>query len=210
MQISYAITVCNEAQELDRLLSFLIKHKRDEDEILVQCDKDNTTKEVLDVLADKYIDELKDDIKLIHFPLNKNFAAFKNNLKNNCTGDYIFQIDADEYPDPDLVATLPWILEKNPDNEVYWVPRINIVNGIRAEHLERWHWHMDDNNRINFPDYQCRILKNIDRIKWKNKVHEVIVGHRSEAKLPTNDMYCLHHPKTIDRQEEQNAFYNTL
>jgi glycosyltransferase involved in cell wall biosynthesis len=205
MQISYAITVCNEAQELDRLVSFLIKHKRDEDEIVVQSDEGNTTPEVHLVLNNH-----DDVIKVIEFPLNKDFASFKNNLKDNCTGDYIFQIDADEYPDPDLVATLPWILKENPDTEVYWVPRINIVNGIRAEHLQQWGWRMDADNRINFPDYQCRIVKNVDRIKWINKVHEIIIGQTSEAKLPTNDMYCLQHPKSIDRQEEQNNFYNTL
>jgi glycosyltransferase involved in cell wall biosynthesis len=205
MQISYAITVCNEAQELDRLLSFLIKHKRDEDEIVVQNDEGNTTIDVYDVIR-KY----GDDIVHTEYPLLNHFADYKNKLKEACSGDYIFQIDADEYPDPDLVATLPWLLKENPDTEVYWVPRINIVNGIRAEHLQRWHWQMDDNNRINFPDYQCRIIKNVDRIKWMNKVHEIIIGQRSEAKLPTNDMYCLQHPKTIDRQEQQNDFYNKL
>ena len=205
MQISYAITVCDEHQELDRLISFLIKHKRDEDEIVVQSDEGNTTPEVHLVL-----NNYDDVIKVIEYPLNKDFAAFKNNLKDNCTGDYIFQIDADEYPDPDLVATLPWILQENPDTEVYWVPRINIVNGIRAEHLQQWGWRMDSDNRINFPDYQCRIIKNVDRIKWINEVHEIIIGQTSEAKLPTNDMYCLRHPKNIDRQERQNTFYNTL
>ena len=93
---------------------------------------------------------------------------------------------------------------------MYWLPRINTVNGITNQHLQRWNWQMDSNERINFPDYQCRILKNIDRIKWENKVHEVIVGHTTEAKLPVNDMYCLRHPKTIERQERQNNFYNTL
>jgi hypothetical protein len=138
------------------------------------------------------------------------FAEYKNKLKAACSGDYIFQIDADEYPDADLVATLPWILQENPDTEVYWVPRINIVNGIRAEHLQQWGWRMDSDNRINFPDYQCRIIKNVDRIKWMNKVHEIIIGQTSEAKLPTNDMYCLRHPKNIDRQQQQNLFYETL
>jgi len=205
MQISYAITVCNEAQELDRLITFLIKYKREEDEIVIQNDKGNTTSEVYDVLH-----KHEDYIVHTEYPLLNHFADFKNKLKEACTGDYVFQIDADEYPDPDLVTTLPWILQENPDTEVYWVPRINIVNGIRAEHLHQWGWSMDTDNRINFPDYQCRILKNIDSIKWKNKVHEIIIGHTSETKLPTNDTYCLRHPKTIDRQENQNNFYNKL
>lgn len=205
MLISYAITVCDEAQELDRLISFLLKHKRNEDEIVVQCDKGNTTDDVYDI-----INKHKEQIIFNEHPLNNHFADYKNKLKASCSGDYIFQIDADEYPDHDLVLTLPWILNENPDTEVYWLPRINTVNGITNQHLQRWNWQMDSNERINFPDYQCRILKNLDCIKWENKVHEVIVGHTTEAKLPVNDMYCLRHPKTIERQERQNNFYNTL
>ena len=58
MTISYAITVCDEHEELDRLLSFLIENIREEDEILVQCDENNTTSEVLKVL-NKCADRVK-------------------------------------------------------------------------------------------------------------------------------------------------------
>ena len=50
--------------------------------------------------------EYKDKIQVIEFPLNKDFASFKNNLKDHCSGDYIFQIDADEYPDEYLMDTI--------------------------------------------------------------------------------------------------------
>ena len=87
MKISYAIPVCNEHVELERLLSFLISHIDEGDEIVVQCDEGNTTLEVLRVL-NKYADR----IKIIDFPLNGHFSNFKNNLKDNCTGDWIFSI----------------------------------------------------------------------------------------------------------------------
>ena len=90
MKISYAITVCNEHDELDRLLLVLTNIIRKEDEIVVQCDKDNTTPEVHLVL-----NNYDDIVQVIEFPLNKDFASFKNNLKDNCRGDYIFQIYAD-------------------------------------------------------------------------------------------------------------------
>ena len=205
MKISYGITVHNEADELNKLLEILV-HKTDkEDEIVVCVDGDD---EKVEAVLGEFLSEHKAIV--YKRKLEKDFSAQKNSVIEKSGGDYIFHIDADEYPDPDLVATLPWILQENPDTEVYWVPRINIVNGIRAEHLQQWGWRMDADNRINFPDYQCRILKNVDRIKWMNKVHEIIIGQTTEAKLPTNDMYCLQHPKTIDRQEEQNSFYNTL
>tara|TARA_R100001510_G_C7652640_1_gene210538 strand:+ start:2124 stop:2741 length:618 start_codon:yes stop_codon:yes gene_type:complete len=205
MKISYAITVCNEHNELNRLLSLLINAIRKEDEIIVQCDKDNTTSEVHIVLSN-----YDDIIKVIEFPLNKDFATFKNNLKDNCTGDYIFQIDADEYLHPIFIEHLPDILESNSEVDLYWVPRINTVEGLTQDHIKKWGWRVDNEKRVNFPDYQSRILKNISYIKWENKVHEVVKGYKIETLLPTDNMFCLLHPKTISKQERQNEFYNKL
>ena len=205
MKISYAITACNEHDELDRLLLVLTNIIRKEDQIVVQCDKDNTTPEVHLVLSN-----YDDIIKVIQFPLNKDFATFKNNLKDNCNGDYIFQIDADEYLHPIFIEHLPDILESNPEVELFWVPRINTVEGITPEHIQKWGWRVDENKRINFPDYQCRILKNNSYIKWENKVHEVVKGYKVESRLPTDNIFCLVHPKTIVKQEKQNNFYSNL
>ena len=204
MKISYAIPVCNEYKEIEYLLEYLTKHKREQDEIIVQCDQGNTTSEVYDVLK-QY-----SDIKVIEFALNKDFAAFKNNLKDNCSGDYIFQIDADEYPEEYLMDTIEWLIKNNPGTDVFWVPRINLVKGLTQEHIDKWRWNVDPKGRVNFPDYQCRILKNIKRIKWKNKVHEVLTGHQTESHLPANDEFCIHHLKDIKRQEKQNELYSTL
>jgi glycosyltransferase involved in cell wall biosynthesis len=208
MIISYAIPVCNEWKEIKYLMDYLFKHKREQDEIVVQCDKGNTTQEVYNVL--KEYSEFNMPYKLIEFPLNGDFASFKNNLKDNCSGDYIFQIDADEYPEEYLMSTIEWLIKNNPGTDVFWVPRINTVKGLTQEHIDKWGWRIDPNGRVNFPDYQCRILKNVKRIKWKNKVHEVLTGHKTEAQLPANDEFCIHHPKTIERQEKQNALYETL
>ena len=69
---------------------------------------------------------------------------------------------------------------------------------------------MSDKGWINYPDYQTRILQNLPEIKWHNKVHEVIKGHKKFTTLPTNEEYSLWHPKNITRQEIQNKFYNTI
>ena len=211
MKISYAIPVCNEYKEKEYLLNYLVKHIRTEDEIVIQCDQGNTTPEVYEVLNKfkapvGYIDPLK----VIEFPLNNNFADFKNNLKDNCSGDYIFQIDADEYPEEYLMGTIGWFIENNPDTDIFWVPRINKVNGLTQAHIDKWKWNVDPKGRINFPDYQCRILRNIPDIKWKNKVHEVLTGHKTESHIPANEEFCIHHIKDIERQEAQNNFYSTL
>ena len=205
MKISYAIPVHNEHEELDRLLGHLLKYKKDVDEIIIQCDEGNTTGNVYKVL-DKY----KEKIQVIEFPLNRDFASFKNNLKNHCTGEWIFQVDADVIPEEYLMSVLPTILKNNPNTEVFWVPRINTVDGLRKEHIQQWGWNVDPNGRVNFPDYQCRIFQNTPTIQWVSKVHEVLHGHNSQTQLPANDEFCLIHPKTIDRQEHQNKFYNTI
>ena len=205
MKISYAIPVCNEWMQLEYLLSYLFKHKREQDEIVVQCDKGNTTPSVYQVLK-----EYKDKIQIIEFPLNGDFASVKNNLKNNCSGDYVFQIDADEYPEEYLMSTIEWLIKNNPGTDVFWVPRINTVEGLTQEHIDKWGWRVDNKGRVNFPDYQCRILKNVKRIKWKNKVHETLTGHKTESQLPANKEFCIYHPKDIKRQEKQNEFYSTI
>ena len=208
MTISYAIPVCNEWKEIKYLMDYLFKHKREQDEIVVQCDKGNTTPEVYGVL--KHYSEFNMPYKLIEFPLNGDFASFKNNLKDNCSGDYIFQIDADEYPDDYLMDMIESVITMNDKVDVFWVPRINKVNGLTQEHVTKWGWNVDEDGRVNFPDYQCRIFKNVKRIKWKNRVHEILVGHKTESQLPANDEFCLIHIKDIKRQEEQNKFYSTL
>ena len=200
--ISYAITACNEHVELERLLDQLSSSIRDEDEIVVQMDF-TATDEVKDVV-NKY--------KLMSYfhPLNGDFATFKNNLSSLCTKDYIFQIDADEYPHPELIPLLPSILEANDDTDVFLVPRINTVEGLTEQHIKQWGWNVDHHNRVNFPDYQWRVWRNVSTIKWINKVHERLDGFGMYTNFPPLEEMCLYHPKDIKRQEKQNQFYNTL
>ena len=203
--ISYAIPVCNEYRELDKLLSLLLEYKRQQDEIVVQCDLGNTTKEVYEV-----VEKYKPNIKVIEFPLKGNFAAFKNNLKANCVGAWIFQIDADELLHEEFLKQLPQILRDNPTVELFCLPRINTVEGLTQEHIIKWGWNVNDKGWINFPDVQTRIIQNSPKIQWIGKVHEVIYGHRSHAVLPIQEEYCILHHKHIKRQEIQNTLYSMI
>lgn len=201
--ISIAITVCNEHQELETLLDYLQERALSPRyEIVVQIDQDNHTEEVIGIILDR-------GIKHWFYPLNKDFASYKNELSKHCSGEYIFQVDADEIPTVELLDMLPSILESNPEVDVYLVPRINTVSGITEEHILKWGWRYE-NERVNFPDYQWRIYRNSKSIKWKNKVHERLDGYKMFATLPPKDEYCLLHPKTIEKQEIQNQFYNTI
>ena len=207
MKISYAITVCNELEEITNLLNFLQLNIRPDDEILIQYDELSVTDEVKDYIT--LMDSMHKNHKVIGFPLNKDFATFKNNLKSNCSGDYIFQIDADEIPNAALIEHLPTLIEQNPV-DVIFVPRVNIVQDITQEHIDKWRWNVNYKGLVNWPDYQLRIYKKTDDIEWGNKVHETLTGYDTFSNFPAEEVWSLYHYKQIDKQEKQNEFYETI
>ena len=206
MKISYAITVCNELEEVSRLLNFLHQYKRSEDEICVLLDKPKASQELLYHL---YTWSSQDYITLKESTFQGHFADWKNELNRMCSGDYIFQIDADELPNEELLNALPSILS-NSGSDVVLTPRINIVEGITPQHIQMWGWKQNDKGWVQWPDYQWRIFKNTPDIKWKNKLHEVLDGYKTYAYLPEFEEYSLYHYKHISRQESQNNFYSKL
>ena len=134
MKISYAITVCNELLEIQKLILFLLDHKRVQDEIVILYDQKNGDEEVAELLTSYN--------KLPNFQFyrgffDNHFADWKNKLTEYCSGDYIFQIDADEVPNRLLIKNLPKIVESNPNNEVYLVPRVNTVTNL-TENMPLW------------------------------------------------------------------------
>ena len=206
MKISYAITVCNEFVEIQKLIPFLLEHKRHEDEIVVLYDSKNGDNRVEEFLRAKSINA---EFQWFKDEFDGHFADWKNKLNSFCGGDYIFQIDADEIPNEVLIENLPEILKGN-DVDVILVPRVNTVEGLTDEHIQKWGWNVDEKGWVNWPDFQYRIYKNSDDINWKNKVHEVLEGFKSISHLPMEEDLALYHPKEIKRQEKQNEYYDTL
>ena len=209
MKISYAVTICNEHKEIEKLLAFLFENKRTQDQVVVQMDYDNSTSEVVKA-CERWESKQSVEYKLIQCSLNKNFAEYKNNLNKNCDGNWIFQIDADEIPNEYLIEALPFILEANEDTEAFWVPRVNTVAGITDVHVAKWGWKLNEDGWVNFPDWQMRIYKNDENIFWIKPVHEQLKGYTKFANLPAEEKFALYHPKNIGRQEKQNAFYDTI
>lgn len=205
MKISYAITVCDELEEISRLINFLHQTKRPEDEICVLLDKPKASQQLIDELY-KY--SSANWILLKESAFQGHFADWKNQLMDICSGDYIFQIDADEIPNTTLIENLPAILENNVD--VILVPRVNTVQGITPQHIQMWGWKQNDKGWIQWPDHQWRIYKNDPEIKWINKLHEILDGYKTYSSLPEMEEYALYHPKTIEKQEKQNNFYSRL
>jgi|TARA_R110001592_G_scaffold49414_1_gene154060 hypothetical protein len=208
MKISYAVTVCNEFLEIQKLVPFLLKNKRPQDEIVILFDQKNGDTELLSYLLK--FNKLPNVQTWRGLDFKGHFANWKNKLTEYCEGDYIFQIDADELPNESLIQNLPVILESNPDNEVYLVPRVNTVEGLTSEYISKWRWNVNDKGWVNWPDYQWRIWKNKPEIHWKNKVHEVLGGHKSYALLPAQEEFSLYHPKDIKKQIKQNEYYEKL
>jgi hypothetical protein len=207
MKITYAITVCNEFVEIQRLVTHLLKHKRTQDSITVLYDEINGDPEIESFLRSHSINS---EFAWHKGKFEGHFADWKNKLTKLCSGDYIFQIDADEIPHKKLLELLPEILEENIECDVIMVPRVNTVEGLTQEHIQRWGWGVDEKGWVNWPDAQWRIYKNNSEIKWVNKVHERLDGYKVWAHLPTVEEFALYHPKTIERQEKQNNYYDTL
>lgn len=248
--ISYAITACTEIAEITRLVSLLQLHKDYNDEIVIVIDKDNYDPAILDFCNGYKGDNFKVEL----YSLNNDFAAYKNYLNSLCTKEYIFQLDADEYPSEFLLRYVNQLINDplNSEIDLYYLPRINFVDGLTEAHVKKWNWNIsllhgretakalhpnDDEYKflksvgaivteidiedhkklvkyclplVNFPDLQGRLFKNNKQIKWEGAVHERLVGFKNQGTFPFEESYSLYHIKSIDRQEKQNAYYETI
>tara|TARA_Y100000004_G_scaffold99583_1_gene111575 strand:- start:12 stop:653 length:642 start_codon:yes stop_codon:yes gene_type:complete len=202
LKISYGITVHDEAEELQRLLEVLNKNIDEEDEIVVCVDGGD---EKVEAVLGEFLSE--HDAIVYKRKLEKDFSAQKNSVIEKSSGDYIFHIDADEYPNEILIQQLKEILTIN-DVDLIWIPRVNTVDGYTQEDVQKWGWRVTENNWINYPDYQARVFRNDKNIRWTRPLHEYITGCKTYSHLPPQEELSLYHPKTKEKQEQQNKFYN--
>jgi len=216
IKISFAILVKDEIAEIKKLISLLVQYKQKNSEIIVVQDISETTentKLVKDFLINEALTSNIDGF--FHYEFKNNFADIKNFLNSKCSGNYIFNIDADEIVAPHFLMNIYDIIAFNLDVDLFWVPRVNIVNGLTDVHILKWGWVMTkldqfERHAVNWPDYQGRLFKNKEEIKWTRPVHEVINGHNSHVFLPQNPEYALVHVKDIERQEKQNEHYSEI
>ena len=196
MKLTYTVQVCNESRELYSLLNFLSKTVDDGDEVNVVVDSNNVTDKV-----ERVLEHFKQRITVFKRPfdsfyLNSQFHA------DQASGDYVFLIDADEMPQELLIKKLKDII-KNAGAEIIAVPRINIHPGATQEFIEKSKFTVNDAGFINWPDYQTRVFKNCEHIRWTDEVHtkltgtDKIVGIRAEPKM------ALWHIKSIEKQESR-------
>ncbi len=207
MIISFAITTHNEGHYVKQLLDQLVPYCEETGDEIVVVDDFSTDEYTKNVLLGY---EAAGGIKLFQHSLNNNFAEHKNFLNSKCSGEYIFQIDADETLNTNLLKYLHDIVENNVTVDLFTVPRINIVHGLTEEDITRWGWSVNSLGWVMFPDYQTRIYRNVEDIKWTGAVHERIEGFKTIAPLPPEEEWSLYHIKEIERQRLQNEYYNTI
>ena len=206
MKISYSILTHNETVSLMKLIDFLLKHKDEEDEIVILDDYSDNEKTLAYLDAACSIHEIKFEQRHLY----KDYAGQKNHLTRMCKGEYIINIDADELPNKWLIKNIKEILETNPTIDLYWVPRVNTVEGLTQEHIQKWGWQVNEQGWVNWPDYQGRIWRNRQNIRWEKSVHEQLVGYKEHTFLPQEEEFCFYHHKEIERQEKQNKFYEGI
>jgi glycosyltransferase involved in cell wall biosynthesis len=207
MKISFAITTKNEGQYIQDVLTQLIPHCEETGDEIVVLDDFSTDDFTLSILHGY---EEAGSIRLYQRELGRDFAAHKNHLAELCAGDFIFQVDADETLHPNLLKYLHDIVDNNPEIDLYHIPRVNVVNGLTQNDINKWGWSVNEMGWVMFPDYQDRLFRNHVDIKWVGKVHEKITGHKTHAPLPAEEEWALYHIKDIDRQRRQNDFYSTI
>jgi len=201
LKISYGITVHDEVKELERLLDILLVSIDEQDEVVICVDGDDES-------IKNTIKLYSIDSRVIHYnrKLDGNFADHKNSVIEKSSGDYVFHIDADEYPNEILLQQLKQILEIN-DVDLVWIPRVNTVDGFTEQDVQKWGWRVTDNGWVNYPDYQSRVFRRDSEIRWERPLHELIRGAKTYAHLPPQEELSLYHPKTKEKQEQQNKFY---
>ena len=151
MKISYAVTTHNEHKEISKLIPFILENKDPEDELVIVDDhSDYKTWYIFD----EYIHEPKHNIKFVEHALYSDFSVHKNFMNSQCSGDWIVNIDADEIPNQFLMKNIKALIETNPGVELYWVPRVNTVEGLTEQHIKMWGWRVEENGWVNWPDPQ--------------------------------------------------------
>lgn len=223
MKISYLLTCSNETDTLRKLLELLgtaVKNS-EADECVVLIDTDTTGNELTKgILAEFSIPMAREIVetkqcKIFEHSLNKNYGAHKNFGIEQCTGDYILQLDGDELPSDYLIGdNLRAIIKANPTIEAFAVPRINDFRGVTPLHATQWGWRLSESPRykrpvVNWPDYQFRIFKrDYPRISFLRRLHEKIEGYANYVTLPADEEFALYHDKTIEAQLNTNMRYN--
>jgi hypothetical protein len=196
MKLTYTIQVCNESRELFSLLGFLSRVVDEEDEINVVVDTAHTTEKV-----ERVVEHFVKRINIFRRPFD-NFRANAQFHIERASGDYIFGIDADEMPRESLIKNIKRIIEQT-CAEIIAIPRINIHPDITEEDAKEFGFSVNEVGFINWPDYQMRVYKNCDYIKWTDELHTKLTGTDKVVGIKAIPEMALWHIKSMDKQKSR-------
>lgn len=222
IKISAHVLVGNE-KEL--LFSFLEQIEPWFDEIVLVFDKEHTNSGVMEEY-DRFVrhqltfvpsnfstTKFKTDIR----ELNNDFAAQTNHALQLCSNEWTMKLDVDEQFPEQLLSNLRFLIKEvlgeNPNVTVIGLPRINLLDGKISNDIPREHWFTPEfeqypnNNKVQNPDIQWRIHKKNEQ--WVGSVHEVPRSVRDNDidRLAVLRQYNIIHPKSRQRQANQEQKY---
>ena len=217
--------------EGDKIYSFLEYMEPYFNEIIIADDysTDNSMEEIeryiQDTLKKGPTNFKRDKIKIFKRKLDMDFATQTNEITKRSNNEWVMKLDPDELMDDRSLNNIRFLLsameKENPKVEVIGIPRINTLNGVLVNDIPREKWNEEhlstlkqfnpkDPLTLKNPDYQFRLFKK--NVKWVNKVHEqpepVKNGEKKKVMITHN--IALFHPKTVQKQNTQNEFYNQI
>jgi len=203
MKISYAILTHDEGDYIPYLLDFLVENKRSQDEIVIVDDFSTEYK------TSQAFEKHSSNIVIKRRVFDGDHTQ-KNYLNSICSGDYILQLDADELISKEFIQLLPSLLETNSEVDLFIMPRINTITGLTSEWIQKWRWSVNEKGWVNFPDWQMRLYRNCEWVRWEGLLHSKVVGAKQYTLLPEEEEFCIIHLKELSRQVEQNNLYDEI
>jgi glycosyltransferase involved in cell wall biosynthesis len=145
VKISYLVTCSTETDTLDRLLQILVP-VLGEDELITLQDASIISKSTEDIIMQRCS---LPNTRWYKNGLNRDYGSHKNFGIQKCEGDFVFQLDGDEFPSPYLIGeNLHEWIDSNPDIEAFAIPRINDFKGVTPEHAAQWGWRLSPSKTI--------------------------------------------------------------
>lgn len=127
------------------------------------------------------------DVCFFH-PLNHDFAQARNAGLVRCKHSWVLQLDADEWPQRELLGWLRWFLDRGITADGVAIRRENLIDGKPiGENTYEWH---------------VRLFRKY--LTYHGALHERL-NARKVTRAPDN-LLLLHH-KSDARQQRQNEFY---
>ena len=102
-------------------------------------------------------------------------------------------------PQETLIKNIKKVIQQT-GAEIIFIPRINIHPGLTSDFIRWSEFNVNEMGWINWPDYQGRIWKKCDYIKWSDEVHTKLIGTDKVVKLQPNPQVSMWHIKSMEKQ----------